>query len=384
MTPQQVSHKAGFRTALLGRASVHLRDLQFGTADEQLLELPLSEAAGTLFVGVAVPEETRAKMAEAAKLLAGDAKAPQGSAPSKVEQTPDGGDAPLKVDKKAAPPGIGGVGSPREDSTAQGSGPASATPPVAAAATPQSIASSASALPTPVLHSGGAVTPLTLTTSDDSHGSSGMKAVRASDDASATNSAALPSNKPVGKGPSDTLPSAFSLGLGGALGSVAGVFRNTTVAEQTTATDELLKMRARPQTGPGTVSLMIFEGDNLAIKNEKTQTSDSCVFVSSINGVACKKKLRTKVVGKTVFPQWNEMLKFEVPLVERWEVQLNIVDHGFGKDEPMGHVTVRGTAEPASVVWEMVIDGKGRLKVKSIAVAYCRLTWSSSTTAHFP
>lgn len=130
----------------------------------------------------------------------------------------------------------------------------------------------------------------------------------------------------------------------------------------TTAAEALVQARQGLQTGPGTVLLMVFEAERLSAKDAGS-TSDPFIQVETINGVAPRKRMRTKVVPKTVLPQWNEQFKIDVADVAAWTVVLTVFDHDFGKDEFMGRVTVVGSNAVVQKTWIDVIDGQGRVKV---------------------
>lgn len=76
-----------------------------------------------------------------------------------------------------------------------------------------------------------------------------------------------------------------------------------------------------------------------------------------------KHKLKTKIMPQTLFPQWNEVLKFPVPRVEQWSARVSLWDHNFGTNQPMGHIDIKGTAENVSSLWVDVVDGKGRIRL---------------------
>lgn len=124
-----------------------------------------------------------------------------------------------------------------------------------------------------------------------------------------------------------------------------------------------LAVRGGEQKGPGKVTLLIFEGDNLTVCDDKTMTSDAYVRIDAVEGGDMRRKMKTKVVKKSVYPRWDEDFVLEVTDVAKWTVKCSIWHKTFTSEKPMGTFIVNGSGLSQARVRLPILDGKGHIFV---------------------
>ncbi len=122
------------------------------------------------------------------------------------------------------------------------------------------------------------------------------------------------------------------------------------------------------QKGPGVVNFLIFEGDNLLVREGASDTSegycDAYVRIDEVIGGSLNgKKNKTKVASKTVYPRWDESFPLNVANVSDWTVRCSVWHKSFGGDKPQGNFVVHGSSAAQPAVKVPLLDGKGSISV---------------------